>query len=72
MKKELIKRIAEEANTSPNYVIFMGYRIALEITVGRQLSVKEQRRLYSFLKPIMARELGRGLTPRTRRNIEWR
>lgn len=45
-----IKAISELVHSTPRYIVFMGYRLAIEIAIGRRLTIKEQRRLYSSLQ----------------------
>lgn len=56
MSYKLAEDLAAEINSSPTYVIFMAHRLGMEITLGRQLTVKEQRKLYGFLKPFTESE----------------
>lgn len=47
-----LNELAETVSSSPKYVIFMAYRLGIEIALGRRLTTKEQRKLYArFVNP---------------------
>lgn len=42
--------ISELIDSTPRYVILRGYRMGIEIALGRRLTVKETRKLYGHLQ----------------------
>lgn len=47
-----LEEIANIVDSTPRYVVFMGYRLGMEIALGRRLTVPEQRRVWGrLIKP---------------------
>lgn len=50
MEFKQLRAIASIIGSTPRYVIFRGYRLGIELVLGRRLTVKEGRKLYAHLQ----------------------